>query len=43
LARTICWEGAVVGAHAVLSDTIVGKNYRVEPKIRLENALVAEE
>jgi mannose-1-phosphate guanylyltransferase len=43
LARAICWEGAVVGAHAALRDTVVGKNYHVEPKTRLENALVAEE
>lgn len=43
LARSICWEGAVVGAEAALHETVVGKNYHVEPKIRLENALVAEE
>ena len=43
LVRSILWEESVVGAQAALSDTVVGKSYRVEPNIVLENALVAEE
>jgi mannose-1-phosphate guanylyltransferase len=43
LERTILWEGASVGAAAVLRDTIVGKDYRVESGATLDNALVANE
>jgi mannose-1-phosphate guanylyltransferase len=41
LARSILWEGATIGAHADLRDTIVGCNFNVLPQSVLENALVA--
>ncbi len=41
LERTICWEGATIGAHAELRDTIVGSDYVVEPQSILAGALVA--
>jgi mannose-1-phosphate guanylyltransferase len=43
LERCILWEGAGVGAHAKLRDTIVGTGYRVRPETILENALVAND
>jgi mannose-1-phosphate guanylyltransferase len=41
--RSILWEGAAVGAGARLRETIVGKDYRVDAGIALDNALVANE
>lgn len=41
LERSILWEGATVGAGAVLRDTIVGRRYRVEPGAALDGAVVA--
>ncbi len=41
--RSILWEGARIGAGAELYDSIVGKAYAVDPKRRLDNALVANE
>ncbi len=43
LERCILWEGAMVGAHAKLRDTIVGNGYHVRPETILENALVAND
>jgi mannose-1-phosphate guanylyltransferase len=43
LERSILWEGATVGAGAILRDTVVGKEYRVENGTTLENALVANQ
>jgi mannose-1-phosphate guanylyltransferase len=43
LERTICWEGATIGAGAELCDTIVGNNYVVEPQSVLAGALVARD
>lgn len=43
LERSILWDGATVGAHAKLRDTIVGNAYRVWPETILENALVAND
>jgi mannose-1-phosphate guanylyltransferase len=43
LERCILWQGASVGAHAKLRDTIVGTGYRVRPETILENALVAND
>ncbi len=41
LERTICWQGARIGAQAELFDTIVGNGYVVEPASVITNALVA--
>ncbi len=41
--RSILWEGAVIGAGAILQNTIAGKNYRVEPGMVLDGATVANE
>lgn len=41
--RSIIWEGSHIGERAVLRDSIVGMNYRVEPGAALENAIVANE
>lgn len=41
--RSILWEGASVGAGAVLRDAIVGKRFRVEPAATLDGAVVANE
>ncbi len=43
LERAIIWEGATIGAGASLRDTIVGKEYRVAPGKKLDNAIVASE
>lgn len=41
LERAICWQGAAIGAQAVLRDTIVGSDYVVAKDRRLIDALVA--
>lgn len=41
--RSIIWQGSSVGEGAVLRDTIVGMNYRVEPGTHLDGAIVANE
>lgn len=41
--RSILWDGARIGARAVLRDSIVGMNYAVAPCSELTNAIVANE
>jgi len=41
--RSIIWEGSTIGEHAILSDAIVGIDYAVAAKARLEGAIVANE
>jgi len=41
LERAILWDGARIGAGAMLRDTVVGTQYVVLPDAVLENALVA--
>ncbi|HYZ16907.1 MAG TPA: hypothetical protein VE591_10920, partial [Candidatus Acidoferrum sp.] len=41
--RSIVWNGARIGAHAQLRDTIVGERYAVEKGVTLEGAIVANE
>lgn len=41
--RSIIWQGSTIGDRAVLRDTIVGMNYRVEPGATLDGAVVANE
>jgi len=41
--KSVLWEGAQVGAHALLRHTIAGINYRIAPGARLEDAVVANE
>lgn len=41
--RSIIWQGSSIGEGAVLRDTIVGMNYRVEPGTTLTGAIVANE
>ncbi|MDQ2865105.1 MAG: NDP-sugar synthase [Candidatus Eremiobacteraeota bacterium] len=43
LERAIVWEGSSIGAGSILTDTIVGKDYRVEPASKLSSAVVANE
>lgn len=40
---SILWQGAVVGAGATVSDSIVGAGYRVAPDSVLESAIVAND
>jgi mannose-1-phosphate guanylyltransferase len=41
--RSIIWQGARIGANAVLRDAIVGMNYSVEPGTILDGMIVANE
>jgi NDP-sugar pyrophosphorylase family protein len=41
--RSIIWQGARIGANAILRDTIVGMDYTVEPGTILDGAIVANE
>lgn len=41
--RSIVWQGSTIGERAVLRDSIVGMNYRVEPGANLDGAIVANE
>lgn len=41
--RSILWQGARIGANAVLRDTIVGMNYNVAPGTELRGAIVAND
>ncbi|HWT05514.1 MAG TPA: NDP-sugar synthase [Xanthomonadales bacterium] len=43
LERAIVWNGATIGAHAVVRDTIVGERYAVHDGAVLEGAIVANE
>ncbi len=43
LERAICWQGAAIGARAVLRDTVVGSNYVIEAGSVLVDALVARD
>jgi len=40
---SIIWDGATIGAHARVVDSIVGLNYRVAPGVALEGSVVANE
>ena len=41
--RAIVWNGASIGANAVVRDSIVGERYVVDPEVRLDGAIVANE
>jgi mannose-1-phosphate guanylyltransferase len=41
--RTICWEGATIGADARLRDSVVGSQYAVPASIVLNDMLVARD
>lgn len=41
--RSIIWQGSRIAENAVLRDTIVGMDYRVEPGTQLDGAIVANE
>ena len=41
--RSIVWDGASIGAGAVVSDTIVGMEYAVADRERIEGTIVANE
>ncbi|MBV8491494.1 MAG: NDP-sugar synthase [Candidatus Eremiobacteraeota bacterium] len=41
--RSIFWHGAIVGAGALVRDSIAGINYRIPPGVELEDAVVANE
>jgi NDP-sugar pyrophosphorylase family protein len=39
--RSILWQGATIGQNAVVRDSIVGAEYRVDANAHLDNAIVA--
>ncbi len=41
--NSIVWDGATIGAHARIVDSIVGLNYRVAGGVALEGSVVANE
>ncbi len=43
LERAIVWQGATIGARSTVRNTIVGKNYAVEPESNLIDMLVARD
>lgn len=43
LERSIVWEGSTIGEGATLRDSIVGKAFRVSPRVALDDAVVANE
>jgi NDP-sugar pyrophosphorylase family protein len=43
LERAIVWNDAMIGARAVVRDTIVGERYAVDDGVTLERAIVANE
>ncbi len=43
LERAIVWNGATIGAHATVRDTIVGERYAVDDGATLDGAIVANE